>query len=90
MAENGQKLILNVSEQSMLYLVHCATAQSMWNKFTSVYEGKSAISVHMLQAKWFALTKDSQNDIAKIEDRLVIISSKAKDNERKGIGQHDH
>ncbi|KAM0728563.1 Retrovirus-related Pol polyprotein from transposon TNT 1-94 [Formica fusca] len=65
-------LILNVSEQSMLHLVNCENAKEMWDKLVSVYEGKNATSKYMLQAKWFALTKDPQDDIlshiAKIED----------------------
>lgn len=65
-------IILNVSGQSMLHLVSCDSAKDMWDKVTSVYEGKNATSVYMLQAKWFSLTKDPQDDIsshiAKIED----------------------
>lgn len=53
-------------------ILSCETAKEMWDRLTSVYEGKNATSVHMLQAKWFALTKDPQDDIsshiAKIED----------------------
>lgn len=38
-----QKLmILNVNEQALLHLVNCESAKDMWDKFTSVYEGKNA------------------------------------------------
>lgn len=50
----AQKLIiLNVSEQCMLHLLNCQSGKEMWDKLTSVYEGKNATSIHMLQAKWF-------------------------------------
>lgn len=58
----------------------------MWEKLHEVYENKNETSKHMLQKQWFALGKDSKDDmathIAKIRDfahRLTALGDQIPD-----------
>lgn len=69
----AQKLIvLHVSEQALLHVIECESAHQMWSKLKSVFEGKTETNVHLLQQKWFSLTREATDDmgtyIAKVRD----------------------
>lgn len=69
----AQKLIvLHTSEQTLLHVIDCESAHQMWNKLKYVFEGKTETNIHLLQQKWFSLTKETTDDmatyIAKVRD----------------------
>ena len=65
-------IVTSVEKVPMLHILNCLSAKAMWDKHHEIYENKSGTSVHMLQQKWFAYTKEAGNDIAthisKVED----------------------
>lgn len=73
----AQKLIvLHVSEQCLLHIINCESAYEMWRKLQSIYEGRTETSIHLLQQKWFSLTKESTDDLATHIARIRDISHK--------------
>lgn len=55
---------MNVTERPMLHILNCQNLHEMWQKLVEVYEGKTETSKHILQQKWFTLTKEDTDDVA--------------------------
>lgn len=79
-------IVLTVSENVLIHIINCKTAKEMWKKLHKVYENKNETSKHMVQKQWFALGKDSKDDmathIAKIRDlahRLIALGDQIPD-----------
>nr|XP_046472588.1 uncharacterized protein LOC124214366 [Neodiprion pinetum] len=71
--EKPPKIIATAVEDSqLLHIMNCDTAKEMWTKLHHVYEQKSDIGIHLLQQKWYKVTKESADSmathIAEIED----------------------
>lgn len=58
----------------MTHILSCQTSHNMWNKLKTVYDRESAVSVHLLQQKFFSteINQDSMSTfLSKIEEIRV-------------------
>ena len=44
-----------ITEKSMLHIVNCSNAKTMWEKLQAVFEGKTEASIYSLQQEWFTV-----------------------------------
>lgn len=74
----AQELIVTRMEVAPLtHLLSCTTSASMWAKLKTVYEKESAVSVHLLQQKFFAL-QFGEDYVVTVLSQLEEINTKLK------------
>lgn len=69
----AQKIIAtSVADSQLVHIMNCSYAKDMWQALHNLYEQKSETSIHMLQQKWYLLSKKPKDSmashIAKLKD----------------------
>lgn len=69
----AQKIIAtSVADPQLVHIMNCTCAKDMWETLHNLYQQKSETSIHMLQQKWYQVTKEQKDDmashIAKLKD----------------------
>lgn len=83
----AQKIIAtSVVDSQLIHIMNCNNAKEMWNKLLSIYEQRSDTGIHMLQQRWYQVSKDSKDNmachIAKLQDlahRLQLLDEPISD-----------
>lgn len=76
----AQKVIATtVGQQPLLHIINCTHASEMWTKLHSVYEQKSDSSIHLLQQRFYAFTKDPSDSMASHISKLEELVQQIKD-----------
>lgn len=76
---NAQRIIATtVDEQPLLHIMNCESSKEMWDKLTSVYEQNSEANKHMLQQKWYSMSKDPADDMASHVAKLENLAHRLK------------
>lgn len=76
----AQKIIFRtMAQQTMMHIINCETAHDMWTKLHSVYEQKSATSIHPQQQRFYSFVKDPQDTLATHISKLENIVQQLKD-----------
>lgn len=84
----AQKIIVvAIEEEPLMHIINCETAADMWSVLESIYEQKSATSIHLLQQQFFQYTKDPGDSISvhisklqKIAKQLCDLGEQITDN----------
>lgn len=68
----AQKIIgTGVADSQLVHIMNCS-ARDMWQALQNLYEHKSETSIHMLQQRWYQISKEPKDDmayhIAKLKD----------------------
>lgn len=74
-------IVSRLSENVMIHILACDTAEQMWKKLLSVFEQKSTLSIHLIQERFFSLKYEGEGiavHIAKVQEL---------DNQLKQLGQ---
>ncbi|KAK9687529.1 hypothetical protein QE152_g36190 [Popillia japonica] len=64
-------IVIRMEEGPMLHLLSCSSAKDNWSKLKTVYDKKSAVSIHLLHQKFFSLNVGNETAsayISKIEE----------------------
>lgn len=76
----AQKVIATtVGQQPLLHIMNCNTSHEMWSKLLSIYEQKSETSVHILQQRFYAFSKDPDDSMAGHISKLEDLAQKLKE-----------
>lgn len=69
-AKVQELLVTRMEEGPLIHLLSCEIASDMWSKLKTIYDKESAVSVHLLQQKFFMLSFDTSVSmfISKIEE----------------------
>lgn len=68
----------SIGQQPTLHIMQSKNSCEMWNNLHGVYEQKSSVSIHHLQQKFYAFTRNDTDDVAthisKIEELVQQLS----------------
>lgn len=68
----------SIGQQPTLHIMQCKNSCEMWNSLHGVYEQKSSVSIHHLQQRFYAFTRNETDDVAthisKIEELVKQLS----------------
>lgn len=65
-ADNTAQRVIatSVSDAQLVHIMNCISAKEMWGALHNLYEQKSETSVHMLQQKWYHMSKEPKDSMA--------------------------
>lgn len=76
----AQNLIVSsLGQQPTLYVMNCNTSKEIWDKLESVYERSNNSSILLLQQRFYALTKNLEDDIATYISKLMNVFNQLKE-----------
>lgn len=76
----AQSVILtSIEKQPSTHIINCKTACEMWDKLHIVFEQKSETSIDLLYEKFFALSKESGDDMASFISKVEEIAQQLSD-----------
>lgn len=70
-------------KQSLLQIMNCETANSMWTTLKGTYEQASKSNILFLQQRYYSFTKEPDDDIATFLSKLMEIVQQLKDQDEK-------
>ncbi|XP_076298348.1 uncharacterized protein LOC143217696 [Lasioglossum baleicum] len=61
----AQRIIATtVADCQLVHIMNCTSAKDMWQALHNLYEQRSETSIHMLQQKWYQISKDLKDNMA--------------------------
>lgn len=76
-AKAQELIVTRMDSGPLTHLLSCTSSAGMWSKLKSVYERESAVSIHLLQQKFFSL-EFGHDSVTTVMSRLEEISNKLK------------